>query len=314
MNTPGPGSDWYVLEFDGPSGCRIDYYLRERCRPFSRTAWRRRISSGQVLVNGRPVLPSRKLRDGDLVAIDPEAAGPPPPRQGIRILHQDDHLLAVWKEAGILVHGVRMMTRDTVVAFVKKEWPDACPCHRLDKLTSGLILFARNSNVARRVQGYFESGKVEKDYLALVDGCPPEDEGVIREPLGPDVDSPVRIKVCVAPTGEPCESRYRVLERFTNHALLSVRLVTGRKHQIRAHLAHLGTPIHGDFLYGPVMDVDYFENRSVNVARDTERWIGLHSQRMRLPHPGGRPGDEPPFEIEAPLPKRFKTLLKELRG
>lgn len=304
-------SDWFRFPYEGPDGMRLDHYLRERYRPFSRSAWSRRVQAGQVLVNGRTVPPARRMRTGDTLSIDPAAAGPPPDAGGVEILYEDEWLVAVNKAAGILVHPVRLMTRDTVVGQLSKRWPGIIPCHRLDKLTSGLVLLAKDLDTRRAMQTAFEDGTVEKEYLALAEGEPEESSGVVDLPLGRDLASAVRIRMSVRADGDPSVTRWDVVERLGTHTLLRVCPETGRKHQIRAHLAWLGHPIHGDFLYGREVDVDYFENRAVNLARDTERWLALHARALSTAHPRV-PGRQ--LKLEAPLPPRFEELLREMRG
>ncbi|MBI4872524.1 MAG: RluA family pseudouridine synthase [Candidatus Riflebacteria bacterium] len=298
------------MDYDGPPGWRLDAYLRERLRPFSRTRWRDWVREGRVLVNGRRVSPSRRMSAGDRLEVHHEVAGPPPPAGGLRIIHEDADLIAVCKDSGILVHPVRLMTRDTVIGWLRQTHPDARPCHRLDKLTSGIVLLALHAQAARALQEAFVSGQVRKQYLAIVEGSVADDELTIDAPIGPDKGSPVHIKRCVDPAGEPSVTRFRVLERVGGHSLLLVNPESGRKHQIRVHLSHLGHPIVGDLLYGRRMDVGYFEDKNVNLARDSRHWLALHAGRLEVPHPG-RGGQ--PLVLEAEPPRRFMDLLSGLR-
>ncbi|MBI3891866.1 MAG: RluA family pseudouridine synthase [Candidatus Wallbacteria bacterium] len=305
------GQEWYEFAYEGTDGLRLDYYLRARFRPFSRSVWSRRVADGLVLVNGRQVPPARRMHPGDRLAIAPEAAGPPPATGGIEVVYEDEAVVAVCKASGILVHPVRLMTRDTVLGFLSERWPGILPCHRLDKLTSGLVLAAKDLKARRAVQECFETGAVEKEYLALVEGDPGGEEGRVDAPIGRDPASAVRIRMCVREGGDACVTGWRVLERLPGHTLLSVVPETGRKHQIRVHLAHAGHPIHGDFLYGADLDVDYFENKAVNLTRDHERWIALHALALSLPHPA-RPGET--LRLRAEAPARLRELLDALRA
>jgi 23S rRNA pseudouridine1911/1915/1917 synthase len=260
------------------------------------------------------------MQPGDVMLLHPDTAGPEPPPGGIRIIYEDLDVVAVCKDSGILVHPVRMMTRDTVVNFLRRrahlaangEAPSGLisPCHRLDKLTSGIVLFAKHAHAARKMQAAFISGAVRKRYLALVTGRLEADTAICEEPIGPDLKSAVHIRACVRPDGDACVTCVRVLERFPGYTLLDVEPRTGRKHQIRVHLAHLGHPIHGDLLYGPDLEVDYFENRGVNLTRDSHHWLGLHAGSLDVPHPS-RPGER--LQLQADPPERFTQKLEELR-
>ncbi len=321
MTTLPDTHGWFHHPYEGPPGARLDLYLRARFRPFSRTRWARQVLQGNVLVNGHRVNPSRRMQPGDLMLLHPDTAGPEPPPGGISVIYEDRDLVAVCKDSGILVHPVRMMTRDTVIGFLRRRAVEAdddvaqegliSPCHRLDKLTSGIVLLAKHADAARKMQAAFISGAVSKRYLALVTGRMEADSALCEEPIGPDLQSPVHIRNRVRPDGDACVTCVRVIERLAGHTLVEVEPRTGRKHQIRVHLAHLGHPIHGDLLYGPDLDVDYFENRVVNLGRDLEHWLALHAGCLDAPHPF-RPGER--LRLEAPPPERFLLKLEELRG
>jgi 23S rRNA pseudouridine1911/1915/1917 synthase len=186
--------------------------------------------------------------------------------------------------------------------------------HRLDKDTSGLLLVAKNDRAHRWLQEQFRNRKVEKVYLALVDGHPPTPRGRIEAPVGRDPLHRQRMAVLPPAKGREAVTEYRVVERFMHHALLEVHPVTGRTHQIRVHLAHRGWPVVGDKLYG---GEPFFLSRVKPDYRfkpgETERpllaRLGLHAEQLTLVHPvSGQP-----VVIEAPWPRDLQAAVKQLR-
>jgi 23S rRNA pseudouridine1911/1915/1917 synthase len=168
--------------------------------------------------------------------------------------------------------------------------------HRLDKGTSGLILLAKNDRTHRWLQAQFAERKVKKEYLALVDGRPPTADGIIRAPIGRDPSH--RKRMAVVPRGRAAETQYATRESFKAHSLLLVQPKTGRTHQIRVHLAFVGSPIVGDRIYGhwsPSLDLDR---------------PFLHAARLTLAIRRG----EAQRTFEARLPLDLEGLLAELRA
>lgn len=173
------------------------------------------------------------------------------------ILYEDSELLVVNKPAGLVCHPTKTDQYSSLISRARLHLAPGSRPHlvnRLDRETSGVTLLAKDLRTARELRRIWESRKVEKDYLAIVHGQVSEGHGVVAAPLGKDEQSRVAIKDCVRPDGAAAETEYWVQHRFTNHGwpftLLLVRAMTGRKHQIRIHLAHLGHPIVGDKLYG----------------------------------------------------------------
>jgi len=214
------------------------------------------------------------------------------PASGIEILHRDDALVVVAKPSGMLVH--RGWARDEVVAMTAVRdllgrW--VYPVHRLDRATSGLLLFALEPEVARRLQASFQAGEVEKRYLALVRGTTPEsgviDHPVPRSPKGPRV---------------PAVTAFRRLGTAERCSLIEARPRTGRLHQIRRHLKHLSHPLIGDVRYG-----DGRVNRLFRERCGLRR-LALHAVELAFPHP-----TEPRrLRCAAPLPEDLAEPLRRL--
>ncbi len=214
----------------------------------------------------------------------------------LSILFIDEHLLAVNKPAGLptLPDGYDR-SAPCLIDLLKQEYDRLWVVHRLDKATSGVIVFARTAEVHRTLNIAFDSREVHKVYHAITIGAPPWDEYTIDLPLHPDGDRRHRT-VIDARHGKPAVTRLRVLERFAQHALIEARPETGRTHQIRAHLAALHSPLMGDVLYG-------------GQATFIER-VALHARSIEFDHPVTHAA----LYIEAPYPPDFTQALRQLRG
>lgn len=253
---------------------RLDKYLTDRITFMSRTQLQRLIEVGGVTVNAKPAKPSTNLRLGDTV----EVVIPPPPAteiQGedipIEVLFEDEWILVLNKQPDIIVHPARSHNRGTLLNALVHYFQHHSPrggslsgvgneqarpgvVHRLDRDTSGVMVIAKDDEAHWLLGRQFENRAVDKRYLAIVEGVIETDADVIDIPLGP---SPSRVKghrekvvVRHDELGKPAVTIYRVRQRFEGYSLVELELKTGRTHQIRVHLSHIGYPLVGDDMYG----------------------------------------------------------------
>ena len=318
----------------GEEGLRLDRFLHRRLSWLSRSAAARLIREGRVArggaEGGRALRPSTRVFSGERYSVrlpadpkDAEAARRSPPLLEEEILFEDESVVAVDKRAGVPVHPVGMNLYRTVLtglrsrALAAGEAPERLPrlVHRLDLETSGVLLAAKGREAARFLTARFREGRVEKEYAALVYGRVEEDAGRIELPLGPEPGARVPYKQAVRREGgRPAVTEYRVLRRGREVTLLLLRPRTGRKHQLRVHLAALGHAVVGDKVYGPD-EKYYFQAREGPPGPEALGELllprqALHALRLTFPHPRRRR----PVTIEAPLPAAFVRLLEGREG
>jgi len=311
----------------GPSeeGQRLDVFLVRRFPIYSRALLRRVITAGGVLIDGRRGKPAYRLRTGQRVRVVP----PEIPRQAplpedipLDVLYQDEHLVVVNKPAGMVVHPARGHWSGTLASALQHHFGPKLSTaggptrpgivHRLDRDTSGAILVARNEVAHARLSAQFAARTVEKEYYALVSGTPDRDRDWIDVPVG--VHPQQRVKMAILPHGSAARSArtfYEVSERFRGFAALRIFPKTGRTHQIRVHLGHIGCPVLCDRQYGGRSKLrrselsGRTEDDQVLLARQA-----LHARRLCFTHPA----TEEPMEVEAPLPNDMDAVLAELRA
>jgi 23S rRNA pseudouridine1911/1915/1917 synthase len=299
-----------VFEFQKEQEERLDHFLVACLPEFSRSRLQALIKDGFVLVDGSPAKKAgQKVDLGSQV----EVRVPPPAPTALvgeeiplDIIFENDDLLVVNKPAGMVVHPSAGHDTGTLVHAVLGYEPDIegiggeerpGVVHRLDKETSGLILLAKNDRAHHWLQDQFRLRKVEKTYLALVDGAPPTPSGRVEAPVGRDPSH--RKKMAVMPLGKGREavSEYVTLEVFKEHTLLEFRPLTGRTHQIRLHCMFLGCPIVGDKIYG-------HRKQSIEIDRHF-----LHAAKLKIILPREKKAQT----FEAPLPNDLQEILDSLR-
>jgi 23S rRNA pseudouridine1911/1915/1917 synthase len=284
------------------AGVRLDRFLAGIPEVGSRAAADALLESGRVRVDGAGRERSYRLRGGESLEIElvePEPETLEPEQVPLRIAWEDEHLLVVDKPAGVVVHPAPGHARGTLVQGLLERGaaggePDRPGIvHRLDRDTSGLLVVARSAEAHRRLQRLVRKRELERGYLALVRGRPRSRRGRIEAPIGRDRATPFRQSL---DTESPREAvtNFEVEELFAGHALLRVRLETGRTHQIRVHLAAIDLPVVGDAVYGvpePALGRQF-----------------LHAARLAFPHPF----TGAPVETRSPLPPELDRFLLRL--
>lgn len=286
---------------------RLDHFLQEKIPGLSRARIQQAIRERVTLSWGVRARCSTPVRPGGEVRIGYTPLAETLLEIDIPVLLRGPGWLAVDKPSGIPVHPVNKVRENSLIRILRRQEGDERLrlVHRLDRETSGVLLVAEDSATASRLARGWTEGSVHKEYLALVRGVPGEHEGTIDLPIGDAEDSSVYVK-CAAGRGKPALTRWRIERRFDDRALLRVTIETGRRHQIRVHLAAIGHPILGDILYGRP-DQAYLdlvsEGRDVRVEEGGPRRQLLHCARMVFDDPAasGR------VEVIAPLPADFEV-------
>ena len=293
------------------SGRRLDEVVAELAGT-SRARAARWATDGLVTVDGRPRPKSYRLREGERLAWSPPPAppegGPVAEDRPLAVRYEDDHLLVVAKPAGLVVHpGPGHPTGTLVNALLGRQGSSLSAgggaadrpgiVHRLDKDTSGLLLVAKDDATHLALARDLAGHRVERRYLALVQGRLPAGEGTVDAPIGRHPRD--RKRMAVVPTGRPAVTHWRVLETFPAVQLVEATLETGRTHQVRVHLASLRHPLAGDRTYG----ADPTLAARLGLSRPF-----LHAWRLAFDHPaGGRR-----VELTEPLPPDLQGVLDQL--
>jgi 23S rRNA pseudouridine1911/1915/1917 synthase len=284
----------------GESGKTLLAHMSRHYPHSSEEQWRERIEEGQVLLEGRKSAPETIVRAGQRVSWRrPPWREPDAPRR-YAILHLDRDLLAVAKPAGLPTLPGGGFLENTLLAQVKRRFPEAAPMHRLGRWTSGLVLFCRNAGARATLAAAWRAGQVLKRYRALVAGAPDAREFEVTSHIGP-VPHPLLGSVHAAtPLGRPSSSLFRVLERKEDCFLAEVVIATGRPHQIRIHAAAAGHPLVGDPLYA----VGGMPAASCTALPGDPGYL-LHSELLRLRHPRG--GEEIELRCAPPTALRKRS-------
>lgn len=306
-------------------GRRLDKYLHGRFPRLSRTTIQRLIKQGAITVNGEPTKSSYEMCGGDLVELvipAPEPRELVPESIPLSILYEDEHLLALNKPAGIICHparGDQTGTLANALAFYAEQLSHGDDpfrpgiVHRLDKNTTGVMLVAKTDEAHWRLALQFERRTVQKSYLAIVHGNPHLDGDTIDAPIG--IHPVVREKFAVLireskiDVAKKAVTHYEVLERYRDYALVKLLPKTGRTHQLRVHMSHIGHPIVGDTMYGGRV-ISEFDLTGRGSVEPIFAHQALHAWRIEFRHPIL----ETPMQIEAPFPPAFKKAVRLLRS
>jgi 23S rRNA pseudouridine1911/1915/1917 synthase len=290
-------------------GERLDVFLARMDGTLSRSRIQKLIADGRVTVDGKIPKASQRLAVGATVAVElpeMEATDVVPEDIPLDILYEDEDVIVVNKARGMVVHPAAGVSHGTLVNALLAHCKDLSGIngalrpgivHRLDKDTSGVMIAAKNDAAHRSLAEQIQEKTAKRVYWAILTGNIAEAEGVIHGAIGRNPKDRQKMAV-VRENGKDATTKFRVLERFGAYTLVECRLMTGRTHQIRVHMAYIGHPVLGDPKYGAKKCPFSIEGQA------------LHSKTLMFTHP--RTGER--MEFEAPLPEDMQMILDELRG
>lgn len=287
-------------------GMRLDELLKRYVTWRSRTRLKRRCSEGHVSVNGTPKKGGQRVYTGDAVFADlgDLEYDVRHDRMHLEVLYEDDYLVALDKEPGVVVHPVGRHLFNTVINALHYRYRDTDDpsrdivpklCHRLDKETSGVLLVSKDDSIRPSLAFQFMERLVEKEYAGIVHGVIADDDGLIEGPIGRSDRGDNMMRREVRPDGDVAETAFRVIARGPRHTLVAVRPKQGRTHQIRVHLDHIGHPMVADPIYG---DRDLPTD---GLARQA-----LHNRMLRFFHVK----QDRFIRLTAPLPPDMRTFAE----
>ncbi len=306
-------------------GMRLDHYLALNFQDFSRSELQKAVEAGTILLNGRATKASYKVRNLDKLHVrlpEPTHELPVPEDIPLEVLYQDEFLALVNKPPDMVVHPAKGNWSGTLVNAIQFLFRDQLSrangtvrpgiVHRLDKDTSGVILIAKEEATHRDLSMQFETRTIFKEYVALAAGAMDRDSDYIEAPMKLHPHDRVRMIVSHDPDAKDAVSYYEVLERFRGYTMVKIQPKTGRTHQIRVHLAHVGCPVLADKVYGGQARLTLADVVPGTPPDRDETLIArqaLHAFRLRFKHP--RTGDW--IEVEAPFPPDMRRTLESLR-
>ena len=289
------------------SGKRLDTYISSQNKEITRTTAQRLIEQGNILVNGKKQKVSYKVSIGDVITIEEEKVEEVELKAQdipIEIIYEDSDIIVVNKPKGLVVHPANGNPDGTLVNAIMAICKDSLSgiggeirpgiVHRLDKDTSGLLIVAKNDKAHVNMSEQIKNHEVKKTYIALVRGAVKENEATIDMPIGRSNSD--RKKMAVNKNGRNAITHIKVLKRYDKYTLLEVNIETGRTHQIRVHLSHIGYPIIGDYTY--------------SNGKNEFGVVGqcLHAKELEFKHP--ITGKE--MKLHAKLPQYFEEILNKL--
>ena len=289
------------------AGKRIDAYISSKDEKISRTAVQRLIDEENILVNGSKTKPSYKVQENDKIEIKevkPKEIELKAQDIPIDVIYEDKDIIVINKTKGLVVHPAVGNPDGTLVNAIMAICKDSLSgiggevrpgiVHRLDKDTSGVLIVAKNDFAHINISEQIKNHKTEKTYIALVRGVVKENEATINMPIGRSTKD--RKKMAVTKDGKQAITHFKVINRYEKYTLLEIKIETGRTHQIRVHLSHIGYPVVGDYTYSN-------GKNDFNVEGQM-----LHAKKIKFRHP--KTGKE--MELEAQLPEYFQKILDEL--
>jgi len=289
------------------NGRRLDQYLAEKLPQYSRNHFQKLIRNGLVTVDAGPAKANHRIRAEEQIVVSlppPKEMKIAPENIDLNIVYEDEDIAVINKPQGMVVHPAPGHESGTLVNALLYHYDELSDLngkfrpgivHRIDKDTSGLLVIAKNNFAHSRLAEQLQKKEVARQYLALAEDNIKQDSGTICAPVGRNPAN--RKKMAVVASGRNAVTHFQVMERFGFCTYLECKLETGRTHQIRVHLSHIGHPILGDPLYGR------------HRQKFSLKGQALHAARLSLIHP--RTGKY--MEFSAPLPDYFEKLLKVLR-
>lgn len=291
------------------AGKRLDKLISEQLPELTRSAVQHLMQDGCVTIAGKPVKKNTKASAGDVITVElpePREVEIEPENIPLDIVYEDEDIIVVNKPKGMVVHPAPGNWSGTLVNALMYHCGDSLSgingeirpgiVHRIDKDTSGLLVVAKNDRAHQSLAEQIKVHSAGRRYFAVVYGTPREQKGTVNAPIA---RHPIdRKKMAVLAGGREAITHYEVLEQYAGYSYLTFLLETGRTHQIRVHMAHIGHPIIGDPLYGPAKDKWKLQGQC------------LHAGELTLTHPAT--GERMTFQ--APLPAYFTTVLQKLRN
>ena len=283
-----------MLHLEVNDSSRLDVFVASQIEDASRSFVSTLCDQGKVSINGTVVYKtSSKVHSGDVVRVDYEASTAlDVPDIDLEIVYEDDDCLVVIKPAGVLTHSKGAFNPEaTVSTFIRPKTEGMNDnrggiVHRLDRVTSGLLICAKNESALKWLQEQFSERNVEKVYMAVVSGIPERPEAIIDMPIERNPKKPQTFRV--GPNGKKAKTQYKTIESNEKYSLIELKPSTGRTHQLRVHMSEIGHPIVGDVLYGGEAASRTF----------------LHALSLELTLP-----NKVHKKFTAPLPVEFNTML-----